>query len=121
MTAPLVAVGKIVVVEETPEWLPELRRQFAGTDLRVVPWTDSWPPISTDEDSQVVVVSGLAALLRWHHAAPAPLPSASSRVIAILATDELPCEFTLRDLGVVSVLDEFCGGERLSRTCQRWL
>ena len=112
----------VIVVEPRPRWTPELRRQFAGQDVRVR------QRVRIVDLKQASVSDGFCVLVLDFDAAPADCLRFLGRevcsprrlaTIVIGSTAAAPLEWTIRDLGA---LDFFAGpprGDELARLCRR--
>ena len=112
----------VIVVELRPRWTPELRRQFAGKNVRVrqcVRFVDL---------KQVNVTDDFCVLVLDFDAAPADCLRFLShevcgprrlRTIVIGSADAAPLEWTIRDLGALDFLAGPPRGDELARLCRR--
>jgi hypothetical protein len=108
---------RILVLEDEPYWLPELQRQFLGEAVTVeAVKADEL----TDRDDAVVVAMAETLLRQGARAFFATAPDAvGTPLVAITSARTRNWEWLLRELGAVSVVDEFCGGRRLATLCRR--
>jgi DNA-binding NtrC family response regulator len=112
----------VIVVEPRPRWTPELRRQFAGKNVRVrhrVRIADL-KQINVTDDFSVLVLDFDAApadclrFLSREVCSPGRLPT-----IVIGSPDAATLEWTIRDLGALDFFARAPRGDELARLCRR--
>jgi ActR/RegA family two-component response regulator len=112
----------ILVFEAEPRWAPLLKRQLAQAGLLVRPCraADDVLSIARRMPGATVVVdlaAGparalhlLAQLLLWHPGAHA---------VAVVSHETRGLEWTLRELGAISVIDQLEAASRLHAACRQ--
>lgn len=109
---------QILVSESEPFWLPALQWEFQVTDVVVssVEGADGQRDVSKGDVSQRVLVTTLDRITEFMGGR-----SGGSRVIAIASPQQVVCEWAVRELGAVAVVEDSTSPAVLAALCRRLL
>jgi hypothetical protein len=113
----------IVVVEDAPNWAPELLRQFPDRDVvSASPHEESGLPSIAASALTVVALGGIECAA-WFARSYESMLSGEPRspLLAVLKTADPTIEFALRELGATSVVNEREGRPAVLHACRRLL
>lgn len=120
-------VSRILVLEQQPRWYPELRRQLAGSSVRIQSRTmmadvrDELAALNRDGSQHVLLVdlnvgaAGVLALAAIARQRP------DVRMIVVGQTESQPLEPALRELGTDSFFLMPVSGDQIAAECARLL
>lgn len=117
--SPQASPPRVLVLENEPFWLPELQRQFQAEPVTIE--AIAVDEVAMKDDSVVVAVAEILLQQGAREFFAAQPGAVGTPLVAIAGRSVQRWEWLLRELGAVSVIDQFTRGEQLAMLCRRLL